>query len=189
MKFFRYITAAVVASSLLSVSPAFADILVDRIVAVAGKHAVTKRAVTRRAAPRIANIESVYKGDADKHAKLVAEEERRAAEELIDDALATDEAAKLHLTVTTDEIDRAFRAVADSAKVTPAELTAELGRRGLTMAEYRAELGKQLLGGKAFTMERALRSGDTPESTEAFAAAFDAWRLSLRTAAHAEFRL
>ncbi len=189
MDFFRYITATVVASSLLSVSPAGADIFVDRIVAVAGKHAVTKRAVVLRAAPRIANIESGYKGDADKHAKLVAEEERRAAEELIDDALATDEASKLHLTVTRDEIDRAFRAVADAAQVTTAELTAEVGRRGLTMVEYRTELAKQLLGGKAFAMERAPRSGDTPESTVAFAAAFDTWRLSLRTAAHAEFRL
>jgi hypothetical protein len=106
-----------------------------------------------------------------------------ALQELIDEELVAQEAARLQLTTTEGEIDRAVQAVAKSNNVSVDKIYEEAEQRGFLRAEYRALLGRSLLRVRLCNVRNIGRAAAAPDKALATCLA------GLRAAAYLEVRV
>jgi len=161
--------APLVLALLFSATAARADgpavATIDRVVAVVDDGAILRSEVIARARPLVRGA-----GKAD-----VAALYKNVLEVMIEERLIARRAKELHVTVTDSEIAMAMERVAQAAGVSRKELDAEVKRQGMTLAEYQAELGRQLLEAKWAMIEvrpkvttKPKTDKPTPEEERAF---------------------
>lgn len=129
----------------------FADIgaptTLDRIAAVVGDRPIFLSEVRRRARPHFYRIDFMG-GDAKQRDVEKAKVMRELVDRMVDERLEAAEAAKLHLTADDAEVDAGIKQVLAQAKMSNADLMAEVKKQGLTESEYRDEIRRQILEGK-----------------------------------------
>jgi peptidyl-prolyl cis-trans isomerase SurA len=101
-------------------------VLVDRVVAVVGTHAITRSQLQLRM----------------RSSRLP---ERQALQRLIEDRLIQNDCQRLGVTLDLNDIDRAIQEVTERHGITQAELVDELKQQGMSMDEYREDVRVQLL--------------------------------------------
>jgi parvulin-like peptidyl-prolyl isomerase len=145
--------------------PAADWLTVERVVAVINDDLVLASDVDRRATIDDATFAALTDP---------AERERRrtaALQALVDDLLVLQEAARLHMTTSDAEVTAAVEEIKTANNLNDQQLTRALADSKLSMAEYRAELGRQLLRHRvlSYVLVRQLVISD-----EALQAAYDA---------------
>lgn len=145
--------------------------VIERVVAVVGHEAIFSTELDARMRPLVKQIEAK---DPDEPQRVAAQEQakRTLLDQLIDERLIAVAADKAKISVSREEIDRAMAAVASSQKLSLAELLRAAEDQGLSEAEYRAALRRQLLEGKLLAHAVSQRAkGGTPPTGSGFNAA------------------
>jgi peptidyl-prolyl cis-trans isomerase SurA len=127
----------------------FADVSapLDRVAAVVGERPVFLSEVRRRVRPHFYRIDFMG-GDEKTREAAKTTAMKETLERIIDERVEAAEADKIHVTADDSEIESAIKAVGAQAKMSTAELMAEAKKQGMTEAEYREEIRRQLLEGK-----------------------------------------
>ena len=131
-------------------------VLVDRIAAVVDTHAITRSALEERARMLLA----LAKTDAQK-----AQARRDALTELIDDRLIQQDAQRLGLRVSDEEVEAALATVATQNQLTVPQLLVETKRQGLDGDAYRGLLRRKILEIKWLNL-RANRAAQPPAEAD-----------------------
>jgi hypothetical protein len=116
---------------------------------------------------------------------------RQALDAIIDAAVVANEAKRIHLDVSADEVKRARANVASQNGVTDEQLSAEIRKQGMSDATWEALIREQILEGKLLQVETAKEV--RPKNPDEF----EAWAVKrrgvmverLRAAAFIEVRL
>lgn len=140
----------VVLATLLPMS-VFGAAVEDRIVAVVNNDVITFLDLEKRMAPIMRKIAENPKMS-DK-AAVIGEMRRSVLDNMVDNVLLRQEARRLAIEVTGEDIQRAVDDVLAQNHIVLDDLKEELKRRGATMEEYRDELNLQLLKGKIVAKE------------------------------------
>ena len=138
-------------AALLVFAPAAEARTVDRVAAIAGSRVILLSEVRHAATPAIRKI---HETDPLARARAETKALRAACEELIDDRLVDEEAERMHVVVTDDEIDRAIDAVATNNGRSRAELLVLATEQGFSEHEYRDVLRAQLLRAKVTQLRK-----------------------------------
>jgi peptidyl-prolyl cis-trans isomerase SurA len=155
--------------------------ITERVVAVVDDRAILWTDLLKRAtAPRI----QIRMQTGNPSVVLVQEQEmyRELLDRLIDDRLEEQQAAKAHVTVTPDEIDRAIENIAAQAQaqrgqaLTVQGVLAVARSRGMAETDFRDEIRRQILEGKLLEMRVRPRVRVTERDVRA---AYDRWRSGL----------
>jgi peptidyl-prolyl cis-trans isomerase SurA len=137
-----YSSAMIIAALFMLVPHSSADalgaegVVVDKIAAVVNDGIVLESEVTALLEQDVASASD------DRHA--LQAKRQRALDTLIAERLLDDEVKKLRIAVTDDEIDRVMRQTLDEYGMSPEQFVAALAQQGLTLAEYRQTISKQL---------------------------------------------
>lgn len=128
--------------------------IVERIVAVVGEQPILLTELRQRARPYLIKIYAQVPSAQQKVAE--AEMYKELLQKLVDERVVAIAADKLNVTVTTKEVDDAIKLKAADLKVPVAELLSEAAKQGLSEADYREEVRRELLFGKM--LETRVRS-------------------------------
>ncbi|MDC3962337.1 SurA N-terminal domain-containing protein [Polyangium jinanense] len=120
-------------------------VVVDRIVAVVDREVITLVEVRRRAEPFLRTLASL-----DEAARTVAEVRmyRDLVDRIVEERLIARRARMASITVTASEIDTAIDSIAQTNKLSREALLAEARTTGLSEADYRDEIYRQILSFK-----------------------------------------
>jgi peptidyl-prolyl cis-trans isomerase SurA len=128
------------------VAPTLQGRVVERIAAVINEEVVLLSELEERTAPFIAEMERQQGAEApatrDARRALL---KRQVLEALVDERLLIQQAQQLKLGVTSEEIDRALEEIRKQNNVDMDELHRALKQQGMTMAQYRQDLRRQIL--------------------------------------------
>jgi peptidyl-prolyl cis-trans isomerase SurA len=114
----------------------------DRIAAVVNQNIITTYQLQKAMADSQAENAKEAEGS---DAKGGDELQRQVLSKLIEDDLVQQRIDELKIEVSDDEIEGAIRDVETQNKLTPEQLEAALQAQGMTMAEYRQNLRRQIL--------------------------------------------
>lgn len=142
-----------VALGFAAVAPARAAI-VERVVAVVGEQPILLTELRQRARPFLIKIYHQVPAQQQKVAE--AEMYKELLQKLVDERVVAMAADKLAVTVATKEVDDAIKLKAADLKVPVADLLSEAAKQGLSEADYREEVRRELLFGKM--LETRVRS-------------------------------
>ncbi|MGA2451023.1 MAG: SurA N-terminal domain-containing protein [Polyangiaceae bacterium] len=127
--------------------------IVERVVAVIGERALLWTDLIHRATPSRIQIR-MQTHDPNMISAQEQEMYKEVLDRMIDDRLEEQQADKAHISVSTDEIDRAIENIISQAQatqgraVTQQDVLSEIHRRGMSEQEFRDELRRQILEGK-----------------------------------------
>jgi peptidyl-prolyl cis-trans isomerase SurA len=138
--------------------------LVERVVAVVDDKAILLSELQARAMPFLARIYDQVPAGAQR-AAAISQVYATLVERLIEDELKEHAARRAHITITSEEIDRAFERIARQNGIPIADLVAEAKRTGLTEADYRLEVRRQLLEAKLLNVRLQGRLQVTEQDT------------------------
>lgn len=119
----------------------------DRIAAVVGEKPIFLSEARRRARPLFYRIDFMG-GDPKERDRAKGQAVHDMVERMIDERLEAVEAEKLQLSAEAAEIDNGIKQVLAQAKMSNGELLAEVKKQGMTEAEYRDEIRRQIIEGK-----------------------------------------
>jgi len=125
--------------------PAFASegVLIDEVMAVVNHHSITKSEIDRELKPTFEKLHAAYRGKA--YLQLVSSLEYNIMMKKINERLELEEADRLGLSVTDDEVDRAINDIMQKNNLTERwQLESALASQGLTFRQYQHKLKKQL---------------------------------------------
>ena len=143
----RLVALGLVLAAALAQQPADA-IVVERIVAVVGDDPILLSELRARAKPFLLQVQQRVRPGAEQ-AAAESQVFKDMLETMIDQRLEAQAAERAGITVTPDEVENAFRNIANAQGISTAELFREAkGRSGLTEQEYRDEIRRQILEGK-----------------------------------------
>lgn len=128
--------------------------IVERVVAVVGEQPILLTELRQRARPFLIKIYAQVPPNQQKVAE--AEMYKELLQKLVDERVVSMAADKLNVTVATKEVDDAIKLKAADLKVPVADLLAEAAKQGLSEADYREEVRRELLFGKM--LETRVRS-------------------------------
>jgi len=155
------------AAALIAVAVAYAPdsraSVVERIVAVVGEQPILLTELRQRARPYLIKIYTSV--PAPQQSVAVAEMYKELLGKLVDERVVSTAADKLNVTVTTKEVDDAIKLKAADLKVSIADLVVEASKQGLSEADYREEVRRELLFGKM--LETRVRSRVRPTEDDA----------------------
>ncbi len=117
---------------------------VDRIVAIVDTDIITLAQLNKEGDRYRKNIESSQNSNEKKKA-LIDELNKKILESLIDQSLTQQEAKKYRIEISEAEVDGAIENVKRIKSLTKEALEKALAQEGLTVAEYRESLKKQIL--------------------------------------------
>ncbi len=145
----RPVVAALAVSLAAALAPHDAHaIIVERVVAVVGDRPILLSELENRTRPfRLQILQKVPAGPW----RSAAQDQinREMLQKMIDEELELQAAERAHVSVTTEEIDNAFKNIAASQNLSLPDLFREARTRsGLTEVEYREEIRRQILEGK-----------------------------------------
>ena len=153
--------------SAASLSPRLGHaIVVERVVAIVGERPILLSDLRQRARPFLVQI-AQSAPNATQKAAQESQTLKEVLQRMVDERLEEGAADKAKIQISADEIDAAVANVAAQAKITPKELLAEVGRRGLSEQDYRDELKRQLLEGKLVQLRLRGRVRITEEDAQA----------------------
>jgi len=136
--------------SVLGVPTAQATI-VERVVAVVADKAILLSDLLQRARPFQMQVYGSVPEGASRNAAL-SQLYKQLIEKLVDEELQGREAARANISVTSQEIEAAIERVAKQNDVTVEQLFEEAQKNGLSLAEYRQEIRRQLLDAKMLNL-------------------------------------
>jgi peptidyl-prolyl cis-trans isomerase SurA len=141
-------------------------VIAERVVAVIGDRPILLSELRKRAKPFLLQIAA--RGLTGPQA-AAAETQlfKELIQKMVDDELEAQAADKAHVSVTPDEIDAAMRNVAAAQGISLQDLLKGAARSGLTEAEYRDELRRQILEGKMLQLRVKGRVRITEEDVKA----------------------
>jgi peptidyl-prolyl cis-trans isomerase SurA len=125
--------------------------IVERVVAVVGDRAILLSELVDRARPFQMQVYGSVPEGASRNAAL-SQLYRQLVERLVDEELQGREAAKANISVTAEEIQSALERVAKQNDVSVEQLFDEAQKNGLTPADYRQEIRRQLLDAKMLNL-------------------------------------
>ncbi|MGC8499675.1 MAG: SurA N-terminal domain-containing protein [Leptospirillia bacterium] len=118
-------------------------VLLDSVMAVVNHHSITKSEVDRELKPTFEKIHAAYQGQA--YLQLIASLEYNVMMKKINERLELEEADRLGLSVTDDEVDHAIDDIMQKNNIQARwQLKNALASQGLTFRQYRKKLKKQL---------------------------------------------
>lgn len=135
----------------LSWSGAAGATVVERVVAVVGDKAILLSELRDRATPFMAQISQRVPDGASRNA-AVSQLYQQLIQRLVDEELQQRAATNAHITVTGEEIDQAIGRVASQNNVSTDKLYEEAAKSGLSSADYRQEIRRQLLDAKLLNL-------------------------------------
>jgi peptidyl-prolyl cis-trans isomerase SurA len=125
--------------------------VVERVVAVVGDKAILLSDLRDRAKPFLAQIQSRVPDGASRNA-AVSQLYQQLLQRLVDEELQQRAAATAHISVSAEEIDEAIERVAKQNQVPVEHLYEEAAKTGLSNADYRQEIRRQLLDAKLLNL-------------------------------------
>lgn len=134
-----------VLAGLSTAGQAYADrgVLIDEVMAVVNHHSITKSEIDRELMPTFKKLHATYHGEA--YLQLVSSIEYNVMMKKINERLELEEADRVGLSVTDDEVDRAINDIMQKNSMTARwQLETALSAQGLTFHQYRRKLKKQL---------------------------------------------
>ena len=152
-------------------APPHAEGVVDRIVAVVDHRIITQRAVDRRMKQGI--DKQIEKAPVAERPQKRREARAALLEAMIEELCIDDAAARLRVTIEEKQIDDAIEVVKQTNKIDAAGLAQGLAEAGLTDAEYRQELERQLLKFTVGQREVLARVHAPKEPDDKFQAAYE----------------
>jgi peptidyl-prolyl cis-trans isomerase SurA len=136
--------------SLLTAPASHGDI-VDRVVAVVNDDVITLSEVNEEGKPLFQRVaEQVPAAELPEALKKVR---KTVIDNLIEKKIMLQEAEKADITVTEEEVDRAFRLILQKNNTTPRQFREQLAMMGLTEEQYRENLKTQVLSSKLVSYE------------------------------------
>jgi peptidyl-prolyl cis-trans isomerase SurA len=135
----------------LSWSSAATATVVERVVAVVGEKAILLSELRERASPFMTQISQRVPEGASRNA-AVSQLYQQLVQKLVDDELLQRAATNAHISVTGEEIDQAVGRVASQNNVSTDKLYEEAAKSGLSSADYRQEIRRQLLEAKLLNL-------------------------------------
>ncbi|MCL4485882.1 MAG: SurA N-terminal domain-containing protein [Nitrospirae bacterium] len=118
-------------------------VLIDSVMAVVNHHSITKSEIDRELKPTFEKLHAAYQGKA--YRQLIASLEYNVMMKKINERLELEEADRIGLSVTDDEVDRAINDIMQKNNITAKwQLENALASQGLTFRQYRHKLKKQL---------------------------------------------
>src|SRR5690606_34025307 len=157
--------AAVASSCLLLSSGQASATVVERVVAVVGEQSILLSDLRGRARPLLTRVYQTTPAGAQR-AAASSQVYKEVLERMVDEELERRAANQARITITAKEIDDAMVRVARQNKVTVDKLISEAIESGLTEAEYRTELRRQLLEAKLLNLRIAGRIRITEEDLQ-----------------------
>lgn len=155
MRLRAVLLAAALGLSAVTVKPAPSRAaIVERVVAVVGEQPILLTELRQRARPFLIKIYTQVPANQQKVAE--AEMYKELVQKLVDERVVSMAADKLNVTVSTKELDDAIKLKAVDLKVPVSDLLAEAAKQGLSEADYREEVRRELLFGKM--LETRVRS-------------------------------
>ncbi len=137
--------------------------VVEKVVAIVGDQPILLSELNERARPYLIKIYSgVPKMQQD---VAIAEMRVELIKKMVEERLVAISADKLSVTVTTKEVDDAIKLKAADERKSTAEVMAESARLGMTEADYRDEVRRELLFGKM--LETRVRGRVRPSEDDA----------------------
>jgi len=119
--------------------------IVERIVAVVGEKPILLSDLRKRARPFLIRIAQEARSVPEQTA-AETEMYKELLNAMIDERLLEQAADKAHIAISSDDIDKGMRTIADKAKVELKDLIADAKRRGFgTEQDFRDEVRRQLL--------------------------------------------
>ena len=126
--------------------PASATV-VERVVAVIGDRAILLSDLKTRAQPFLVQVSQTVQPGAQRSA-AISQVYKGVLDKIVDEELEERAAIQAKITITSKEIDEAIGRVAAQNQISPQKLLSEAARTGVTEAQYRDELRRQLLQAK-----------------------------------------
>jgi peptidyl-prolyl cis-trans isomerase SurA len=126
--------------------PASATV-VERVVAVIGDRAILLSDLKQRAQPFLVQVTQTVQPGAQRSA-AISQVYKGVLDKIVDEELEERAAIQAKITITSKEIDEAIGRVAAQNQITTQKLLSEAARTGVTEAQYRDELRRQLLQAK-----------------------------------------
>ncbi len=117
--------------------------VVEKIAAVVGENIVLASEVEEKAGVLMADISRIP--DPDKRAARATALRREVLERLIDDDLILQQAAELKLSISSEQVDASIEEIKKQNSIDDDQLREALKSQGMSMANYRADLRRQLL--------------------------------------------
>ncbi|NOX33951.1 MAG: hypothetical protein GXP56_09475 [Deltaproteobacteria bacterium] len=124
--------------------PAAASDIVDRVVAIVNDDIVTLVQLNKETMPYRNDIESSGY-PAGKKKQMLKQISKKVLDVLIDRSLTQQEAKRYHITVSDTEINNALENIRKAKSLNREEFKNALKEEGLTLAEYRENIKKQIL--------------------------------------------
>ena len=121
--------------------------VVERVVAVIGDRAILLSDLKSRAQPFLVQVTQTVQPGAQRSA-AISQVYKGVLDKIVDEELEERAAIQAKITITSKEIDEAIGRVAAQNQMTTQKLLAEAARTGVTEAQYRDELRRQLLQAK-----------------------------------------
>ncbi len=116
--------------------------LVDRVAAVVNNDIITLSELQKRAAPEITRVAQESSGTERSQKQSVVM--KKALDAMIDEKLVDSELRELKVSIGDKEVDAAVEEVKKSYNLTDEQLTLAVAKEGLTLAEYREQMRKQI---------------------------------------------
>ncbi len=138
----RAILALAVALALLCPAAASARVI-ERIVAVVGKSIILQSELEERVRPLTPQLQQIP--DPQLRAQKAKELRHQMLQMMIDEKLIVEEAKKLKLTVSDQDLEHAVADVMEKNNLTREELEAALAQEGKSIAAYKAQILKPQL--------------------------------------------
>jgi len=140
--------------------------MVEKIAAVVGENVVLASEVEEKAGPLMSDISKVT--DPDKRSARASSLRREVLERLIDDELILQQATELKLSVTSDQVDSSIAEIKKQNNIDDDQLREALRAQGMSMANYRADLKRQLLRFRVLNIAVGSRVNVSDEEVKAY---------------------
>lgn len=148
---------------LLVSAPAHAKI-VERVAAVVNDDIVLLSEVEERARPLVGEIEQQGKERDEAARKLL----RETLDRIVDERLIAQEADRLQIAITLDEVDRAIEDIKRQNQISQEQLLQALQASGITVDQYRDELKRQILRIKVLNVQVRSRVSVTDDEVRRY---------------------
>ncbi|MBQ7739553.1 MAG: SurA N-terminal domain-containing protein [Desulfovibrionaceae bacterium] len=132
-----------------------------KIAAVVNRKPITMYDLQRAAVPELKRAKAT-------DSKTIDAIMRRVLDNMILDILVQEEAKRLKITVPASEVDGRIAEIMKSSRLSKARFEAELAKEGLTVAELRKNIERQILGQKVLGVEVGRRTVVTPEEIDKY---------------------
>ena len=146
---------------MLCMSTQVSAVQLGKIAAVVNGKVITMYDLQRAAA-----LELRKSGARD--AKTVDSVMRKVLDNMILDILVAQEAKRLKITISPSEVDARIAEIMKSSRLSKAQFEAELARDGLSVAELRKNIERQLLNQRVLGVEVGRRTVVTPEEVKQY---------------------